>query len=737
MARKPTFRQVKLPVPTGRPPEDTPGLFDDPEKLLEGAGSLAVDLGQRGLNYVRTRTPSQVGDDISRVASTAYGAAKRGVQSAIADPSTAVGNVAQFAADTALAVPTSLASMGDLRGQAATLRDQGDATGARRLEGLAAATVLGAIPAFGKAAKGAEEGLETATKLAARYGAETQPIVRNLTPQGMYSHAADAIRGLPQEKFSPTELKALLTGPKHGVNKNEFRWSGYDRAFDGRKSVTKDEAQRFFENSKVPLWEKTYLKDDEGSAVSRWGANEDLVVPHHSDIDPNYRELAIGVPSFDEYHNDPKYWPHIAEDPELKDIRAKIDEVSKVLYETDIGHNSPEEKALNSQLKDLYAMEDMALERLNAESSNYDQEFITGDPFTGSHYDPNTIAHLRLSDRMDEPTGQKMTFIEENQSDLGQQGRQGGFRNESNGYLSSLPYEMPHTSTTDDWTRLTMKRALYEAAKNESDRLAWTPGHVQNDRYGLSDHFVKLEAAPAYRSTLEDPLLSLTGFRYSGGDDTPAYSKRTYDVHPDKLEKLLGKDVAEQLRAQLQGNYADEIGGYTVGPRYDNLSNIGPTHSTREEAQNAIDALPEMIRSQLRIREVPLRAPAVVKGKISVTQNSLSPQYDQKNPKILADILRREYGVTADFQPATLKQPESSYSGDAILEHYNISDPQNYWRNLEPADREALVAKYKAEKSKLEVPSIVLTPELRQRILNEGFRNFAQGGLVSKYNLKH
>jgi hypothetical protein len=71
----------------------------------------------------------------------------------MADPSAAAGRAAEFAADTALAVPQSLMAMGDLRSQAAALRDQGDDAGARRLEGLAAMTALGAIPAVGKVRK--------------------------------------------------------------------------------------------------------------------------------------------------------------------------------------------------------------------------------------------------------------------------------------------------------------------------------------------------------------------------------------------------------------------------------------------------------------------------------------------------------------------------------------------------------------------------------------------------------
>jgi hypothetical protein len=180
---KPTFQQVKTRALAVRPSSNRPGLFSDPGKLLEGAGDLAVDLSKRGMNYVRTRTPSQVGTDISNVAGSAYGAAERGVRSAMADPSAAAGEAVQLAADTALAVPQSLMAMGDLRAQAAALRRRGDEAGARRLEGLAAMTALGAIPAVGKAAKAGKVVEKDTARLIEEYGDDwVAPIGHNNPP---------------------------------------------------------------------------------------------------------------------------------------------------------------------------------------------------------------------------------------------------------------------------------------------------------------------------------------------------------------------------------------------------------------------------------------------------------------------------------------------------------------------------------------------------------------------------
>jgi len=195
---KPTFKQVKTRPLAVRPSSNRPGLFSDPGKLLEGAGGLAVDFGKRGMNYARTRTPSQVGTDISNVAGSAYGAAERGVRSAMADPSAAAGKAVQFAADTALAVPQSLMAMGDIRAQAAALRRRGDEAGARRLEGLAAMTALGAIPAVGKAAKAGKVAKIVEEKIAApailRHGIGAN---RDLSADVLAAAAAKNPKGVP------------------------------------------------------------------------------------------------------------------------------------------------------------------------------------------------------------------------------------------------------------------------------------------------------------------------------------------------------------------------------------------------------------------------------------------------------------------------------------------------------------------------------------------------------------
>jgi hypothetical protein len=118
--------------------------------------------------------------------------------------------------------------------------------------------------------------------------------------------------------------------------------------------------------------------------------------------------------------------------------------------------------------------------------------------------------------------------LEEVQSDWGQKGKKEGFEitvknkteaidaikkgfqlmpygklpirteNELNNYTGNFPLTAnesnkngftptaPFVTDTNAWTKLALKVALKEAVKQGADKIAWTTGEQQNDRYDLS-----------------------------------------------------------------------------------------------------------------------------------------------------------------------------------------------------------------------------------------------------------
>jgi hypothetical protein len=196
--------------------------------------------------------------------------------------------------------------------------------------------------------------------------------------------------------------------------------------------------------------------------------------------------------------------------------------------------------------------------------------------FQSSHWDdPNVLAHLRMSDRVGDD-GDKILHLEELQSDWGQQGRKEGFRDQNKSNMSvtneggiwrvrdqngqridlngasgfsseeqarnalaantrdirGIP-TAPYVTSTQGWTDLGLKRALQEATQGDYDRMIWTPGQQQADRYDLSKQIDKLQYHP--------DIQSLRAFK-NGKQVIDEYN-----VPPEKVADFVGKDVAKNL----------------------------------------------------------------------------------------------------------------------------------------------------------------------------------------------
>ena len=148
----------------------------------------------------------------------------------------------------------------------------------------------------------------------------------------------------------------------------------------------------------------------------------------------------------------------------------------------------------------------------------------TNKDFKSSHFDePNILVHLRMNTRTD-AAGKKVLFLEEVQSDWGQKGKREGFKDESrikrrkryleldkkaentnltldeqkeyvelerlgvrqDAYpeISPLVATAPFVTDTNAWTKLGLKVALKEAVKQGADKIAWSTGTQQFDRWG-------------------------------------------------------------------------------------------------------------------------------------------------------------------------------------------------------------------------------------------------------------
>jgi len=197
--------------------------------------------------------------------------------------------------------------------------------------------------------------------------------------------------------------------------------------------------------------------------------------------------------------------------------------------------------------------------------------------FKSQHFDqPNILAHMRVNDRVD-ADGKKVLFVEEVQSDWHQAGRKKGYASAEKPYevfdpkdgnvIATFKTEKEAKAYADElgpnvdyaksegvpdapfkttWHELALKRAIQVAAENGYDRIAFTTGKTQAERYDLSKQISEVHLS---------------------GTDLVAYDKngdaviKQTGVTKDNLADYIGKEPAQKLLDQKPQGTLRSISG--------------------------------------------------------------------------------------------------------------------------------------------------------------------------------
>lgn len=217
--------------------------------------------------------------------------------------------------------------------------------------------------------------------------------------------------------------------------------------------------------------------------------------------------------------------------------------------------------------------------------------------FQSSHWDePNVLAHARFDERT-AADGKKVLFLEEAQSDWHQKGKKEGYQQQNpsadqlelaitklrdpktqraysiadaremaseaarlmresdktpsealheaglpDGHINLVTESLksslkgvPDAPFKTDWHELVVKRMLREAAERGADRLAWTTGDQQAERYDLSKQVGKVQYNEAEKTLV---VYNQAGSRVI---------KHIGEVPPEKLADYIGKEPAQKL----------------------------------------------------------------------------------------------------------------------------------------------------------------------------------------------
>lgn len=439
---------------------------------------------------------------------------------------------------------------------------------------------------------------------------------------GFYSPIEKRLLEFKQPKASATKWKEIVG------KKDEAQWTGVYQYLDGLKpdqQVTKQELLDWMKNNRVEIKivdntqpnineEKQDIKEE----LSRYGyyIDQDMsgelgvyTMEDDSLVDPDDldEEVVLLINAYeavsDGVNDNTKFSQYQLEGDKTDYKEVLVTLPTKRQKATVVEHEGKWRiKHIDGSLSPaIYISKNFAEKDL----SEYVKREKTGesfdsDTFKSSHFDePNILVHLRMNTRTD-AEGNKVLFLEEIQSDWGQEGKKKGFKSELergeryreeiekhegkkvgdifiqgndvfytalNGeYLSAPIYngkiEMeeagvvderggnyheairsikgqgiptaPFVTDTNSWVKLGLKVALKEAVAQGADRIAWTTGTQQNERYDLSKKVSAVYYDPARKILKADDLQGDNIIDREG-------------VEPNQIEDFVGKEVATKL----------------------------------------------------------------------------------------------------------------------------------------------------------------------------------------------
>ena len=175
--------------------------------------------------------------------------------------------------------------------------------------------------------------------------------------------------------------------------------------------------------------------------------------------------------------------------------------------------------------------------------------------YRSSHWDQqNVIAHIRVNDRTD-ASGQKVLFVEEIQSDWGQERKknmrladESGSEMVRDGAEKRTP-NAPFIGKTDGWLNLALKRVMTMAVDGGYDAVAFVNGDQSAERYDLSK---QVDSLLYYKN--DDGTYRLSAL--TGGTGNMLGTA----IKAESIEDYVGKEIATKIvggegtRTQVQGD---------------------------------------------------------------------------------------------------------------------------------------------------------------------------------------
>jgi hypothetical protein len=418
-------------------------------------------------------------------------------------------------------------------------------------------------------------------------GMSTKAVGQGVDELGFYSAAKQAVDAIQQPKGTGQQfLKQIEKTP--GVKPDEIKWTGLDEFLQSKKSVTKAEVQEYLDKNRVEIKEVTLA---DGGLKKKFSVDSPEDQDFYDVIDKQGKVIFTGPEDDADYLIDrsltkfSKYtlpggenYREILLTLPAKEVPSPTGAIVRdgkdAEYPFAIMVNGVEANRVDSM--------EFAEAVLRDEIRRAAGKVEKSAQFKSQHFDqPNILAHLRVNDRVID--GKKTLFVEEVQSDWHQAGRKKGytspeadkakqaFADYSNeladkydvnpaqniamygtmkgikpeeiakyeqlqSAYTSIKDAVPDAPFKTTWSDLSMKRVIQMASEGGYDRIAFTTGKTQAERFDLSKQIDEV-----YYKKNSDGTYKVEAV----GKDSRTYLGANYS--PEQLEENIGKELTKKI----------------------------------------------------------------------------------------------------------------------------------------------------------------------------------------------
>jgi hypothetical protein len=420
-------------------------------------------------------------------------------------------------------------------------------------------------------------------------GMSTQAVGQGMDELGFYSAAKQAVDAIQQPKGTGAQFLAQISKTP-GVKPDEIKWTGLDEFLQSKKSVTKAEVQEYLDKNRVQIKEvklgepdeseiQALLNDEMGQGMTRQDAidylanDEGSLAPKFSKYTlpggENYREILLTLPTnmsaYNKFSDEliAKYGQGGFDNLPLTDVeRARLNKfyANEDTPQFKSGHFDQPNILAHIRVNDRvidgkktlfveevqsdwhqagrkkgYATPDM-VEANKQSVISAKNEFRNYEKTLAEKYGlpPKMTATASIKDRMNWQ-GNLLTTISDEEKAI-RSGLEDKIKSAEQTWAASTK-GVPDAPFKTTWSDLSMKRVIQMASEGGYDRIAFTTGKTQAERFDLSKQieFVR------YRKT-DNGNFNLTV-------RTPEQDVLMEDklFTPESLEDTFGKELSEKI----------------------------------------------------------------------------------------------------------------------------------------------------------------------------------------------